>query len=138
MKEMTSEWLARGKDIQGVQQVIEAEYHIVTETPPKGGEESGKKPAEKVAAAPKPKKLESSAAAEEEGDFNIDPTWLKESLTELKWSDDTAKTFLVSQYKVSPQGTLEDVIKRLTRDQAGEFVKEIQDRVAQKQMELFT
>ncbi|GAH62855.1 unnamed protein product, partial [marine sediment metagenome] len=55
---------------------------------------------------------------------------------ELNWSDETCKTFLVSQYKVSPQGTLEDIIKRLTRDQAEEFVKEIQERV-QKQMELF-
>ncbi|GAI61882.1 unnamed protein product, partial [marine sediment metagenome] len=69
--------------------------------------------------------------------FHIDRTWLKESLNEIKWSDDTAKTFLASQYKVSPQGTLEDVIKRLTKEQAGEFVEEIQDRVAQIQAELF-
>lgn len=68
----------------------------------------------------------------------INLQWLKESLNELKWTDDTAKTWLVGQYKVSPQGTLEDVIKRLTREQAEEFVKEIQDRVAQKQMQLFT
>jgi hypothetical protein len=91
-------------------------------------------------------KQETSPAAEEkppdeaiEGEgLHIDMTWLKESLNELKWSDDTAKTFLVSQYKVSPSGTLEDVIKKLTRDQADEFVKEIQDRVSQKQMQLFT
>ena len=69
--------------------------------------------------------------------FLINLAELNESLKELKWSDDTAKTFLAFQYKVSPTGTLEDVIKRLTREQAGEFVEEIQDRVAQKQMELF-
>ena len=72
---------------------------------------------------------------EKEG-FVIDPTWLKESLNQLKWTDDTYKTFLVSQYKVSPQGTLEDVISRLTRDQAKEFVKEINSRL-EKQTSLF-
>jgi len=69
--------------------------------------------------------------------FAIDPTWLKESQKELKWTDDTCKTFLVSQYKVSPGGTLEDVIKRLTREQAEEFVEEIQKRLSDKQLGLF-
>ncbi len=76
-------------------------------------------------------------AIEGEG-FSINLAELNEYLNELKWTDDTAKTFLASQYKVSPQGTLEDVIKRLTKEQAEEFIKEIQDRVAQKQMQLFT
>ncbi|GAI22962.1 unnamed protein product, partial [marine sediment metagenome] len=31
MKEITQEWLTRGKDMEEVQQIIEAEYHIVTE-----------------------------------------------------------------------------------------------------------
>lgn len=69
--------------------------------------------------------------------FHIDMTWLKETLNELKWTKDTAKTFLVSQYSISPQGTLEEVIKRLTREQAEEFVKTIQEKVAQKQIGLF-
>ena len=69
--------------------------------------------------------------------FALDPTWLKESQKELKWTDDTCKTFLVSQYKVSPEGTLEDVIKRLTRNQAEEFVEEIQKRLSDKQLGLF-
>lgn len=77
-----------------------------------------------------------ASAAKGEG-FRIDLTWLDESKNALKWSDETMKTFLVSQYRVSPQGTLKDIIKRLTRDQAEEFVREIQERVAQKQMELF-
>lgn len=72
----------------------------------------------------------------EEG-FHIEPTWLEESLNQLKWTDDTCKTFLVSQYKVSSTGTLEDILKRLTKEQAEEFVKEIQDRT-QNQMGLFT
>ena len=87
--------------------------------------------------APAAEETSQDEAIEGEG-FHIDLTWLTQSQKELKWSDDTAKTFLVGQYKVSPAGTLEDVIKRLTREQAEEFVKEIQDRVAQKQTQLFT
>lgn len=69
--------------------------------------------------------------------FSIDPTWLKESLTALKWDDETCKTFLASQYNVSPQGSLEEVIKRLTREQAEVFTKEITNKLSQIQMGLF-
>jgi len=45
MKAMTSEWLTRGKDVEEVERIIEAEYHIVTqEKPPSkpvGDEKSG-------------------------------------------------------------------------------------------------
>jgi len=81
----------------------------------------------------------SSAPATEvvEGEgFHIDLQWLKESLGELKWTEDTAKTFLVSKYKVSPQGTLQEVIKRLTKEQAEDFVDQINSRV-EKQTSLF-
>ena len=90
--------------------------------PSKGGEKTGE---------------EAEPAADEQEGFSIDLTWLNESLKELKWTSDTAKTFLVGQYKVSSQGSLGDVINRLTREQAEEFVKEVQRRVAEKQMELF-
>jgi len=72
----------------------------------------------------------------EEG-FSIDLEWLKESLNELKWSEETAKTWLVSKYKVSPVGTLAEIISRLTREQAEEFIHEIQERLAHKQLELW-
>lgn len=152
MKEMTAEWLARGKDVEGVQQIIEAEYHIVTELPPpkpegedkigtkdEGGGE--KKPAATSLASPKgekkPKPRGEPPAAELEGEgFHIDMTWLKESLETLKWTEGTTETFLVSKYKVDPRGTLEDILKRLTRKQAEEFVNEILSRT-QKQMELW-
>ncbi|GAI05701.1 unnamed protein product [marine sediment metagenome] len=148
MKEMTATWMERAGDVRDIQDVIQAEYHIVTEEPPKLAEKAGKTTGEKVgAAAPKPKaqttKAETSPAAEEkteaiEGEgFHIDLTWLKESLASLKWTEDTCKTFLL-KYKVSPQGTLPQVLQRLTREQAKEFVQEIQNRVAKKQPELFT
>lgn len=79
-----------------------------------------------------------SVAAEPGGEgFSIDPQWLNESLRDLRWTEDTTKTFLVSKYKVDPSGTLAEVISRLTREQAEEFVKTIQEKVSQKQIELF-
>ena len=149
MREMTQVWLNRAEGFDEVKNIIEAEYHIVTEEPQQGDEKTGEVTKGKGAAAPtagaQATKQETSPVADEmspdeaiEGDgFNIDPTWLKETLSEIKWSDETAKTFLVSQYKVSPQGTLEEVIKRLTREQAEEFVNEIQERADKKQLELF-
>ena len=146
MKEMTSTWMDRAGDVSDIQKVIEAEYHIVTESEPskdsKDGEKSGeaagkeeqevRKPSATIFPPPKAETGKAAAELGEEG-FAIDPTWLKESQKELKWTEDTTKTFLVSKYKVSPQGSLEEVIKRLTREQAEDFVKAIQ----QKQGELF-
>lgn len=86
---------------------------------------------------PKSKKIAVPAEPDEVEGFSIDLEWLKESLKDLKWTEDTTKTFLVSKCKVSPQGTLADVIKRLTREQAEEFVKAIQQKLEQKQRELF-
>jgi len=117
MKDMTATWMERAGDVRDIQNVIEAEYHIVTEEPPaklKGSEKT-------VEDAP--------PGQESEGDgFNIDLTWLNENLKVINWTEDTTKTWLVSQYKVSSTGTLEAVLKRLTRTQAEEFIKEIQGR----------
>ena len=143
MKEMTATWMERAGDVRDIQNVIEAEYHIVTEDPPqldkKGGGKIGpagpnaKAQATKQETSPAAEETSQDEAIEGEG-FSIDMAWLKESLKELNWSVGTVKTFL----KVSSTGTLEDVIKQLTIEQAEEFVKEIQDRVAQKQIQLFT
>jgi hypothetical protein len=67
----------------------------------------------------------------------IDLTWLKEALNEIKWSDDTAKSWLATNFKVDTKGSLSEVLSRLTREQAQEFVKEVQKRAAQKEMDLF-
>lgn len=83
-------------------------------------------PKEKVSAAAEEKPPEE--AIEGEG-FQIDLTWLRESKKVLKWTDDTIKTFLVSNYKVSPEGTFTEVLQRLTREQAEDFVNEINRRV---------
>ncbi len=119
MKEMTSTWMERAGDVRDIQNVIEAEYHIVTEEPPpqlKGdkniGEKVGPKQADEVVG---------------EG-FSINIQWLKESRETLKWSEDTMLTFIISQYKVS--GTsVTGALNKLTREQAEDFVNQINTRL---------
>jgi len=146
MMDITAEWFQRAEGVKAAQQYIDSEYALISlpEDGEKIGAAAGKqqsgggKPSTTILSqtkAEEPKKIE-VPAAEGEG-FHIDPQWLKESLRDLKWSEDTAKTFLVGKYKVSPEGTLEDVLKRLNREQAEEFVHEIQDRLAKIQLDLF-
>ncbi|MBA7475080.1 hypothetical protein ES707_10445 [subsurface metagenome] len=74
----------------------------------------------------------------EEGEgFSIDQTWLTEGKKVLKWTDETMKSFVVTKYKVDNRGTLIEVLQRLTREQAEDFVKEIQERTAKIQPELW-
>jgi len=147
MKEMTATWMERAGDVRDIQNVIEAEYHIVTEEPPpqlKGDKKIGEKvgaatpkakaQARKAEAAPATEETSPGEAIEGEG-FTIDLTWLKESQKTLKWSDDTMLTFIISQYKVS-NTSVTGALNKLTREQAEDFVKEINSRV-EKQKPLF-
>ena len=152
MKAITSEWLQRGKDVEEVQQIIEAEYHIVTEpsktevgekTVPggEGKEETGagvsatKEKSSKTASVP-PAAEHVEEKIEGEG-FHIDLTWLKETLKALKWSDETTRSFLANKFHIDTKGTVAEVLARLTREQAEEFTKELQRRAAQSQMDLW-
>jgi len=116
---------------------IDADFSLIDEGGGKIGATRREVRGKKATVSPPPN-VESQKigvpAAELEGEgFRIDLSWLGESLNALKWTNDTAKTFLASQYKVSPQGTLEDVIKRLTREQAEDFVKEINKKLENQQ-----
>ncbi|MBA7576091.1 hypothetical protein ES708_27928 [subsurface metagenome] len=115
MKEMTATWMERAGDVRDIQNVIEAEYHIVTEEPSKGGGEIG----------------ELAAKADEvvgEG-FNINLEWLKESQKTLNWSDDTMLSFLAAPpYKVSGKNVIE-ALGKLTREQAVNFTSQINTKV---------
>ena len=149
MLELTKEWITRAGEIKEAQEYIDAEYSFIS-LPEGEGDTRGEVVKEKVgAAAPTKAKAQAtkpvSAPATEETSpvevivgegFSIDLTWLSESKKALKWTDDTMKTFLVSQYKVSPQGTLAEVLQRLTREQAEDFVNEINKRL-EKQTSLF-
>lgn len=135
MMELTAEWYQRAEGIKAAQQFIDAEYSFIS-LPEGEGDTGGEVATEKVGArAPKAKaraaKQETppteetyqDEAIEGEG-FTIDLTWLKESQRALKWTDDTMKSFLV-RYRVDTQGTLTEVLQRLTREQAESFVNGI-------------
>ena len=51
---------------------------------------------------------------------------------EIKWSEDTAKTWLTSSFKVDSRGKLTEVLARLTREQSEQFVHELQERAARQ------
>lgn len=138
-----------GEMPQGVgvidEKYIEADYTLLA----KGGEEIGGSAGEKERGVGKPgtaifsppeqetTKIGAPAAELIQGEgFSIELPWLNQTMKEINWSWETAKTWL-AKFKIDTQGTLEDVIKRLTRDQAEEFVNEVQRRVADKQMELW-
>jgi len=126
MKEMTAEWMERAGDVRDIQNIIEAEYHIVTEEPPELTEKAGEATGEKVGtAAPAKTKV-----------GPIDPTWLEETLKGIKWSEDTAKTWIAAQFGVAAEGKLTEVLSRLTREQAEKFVKELQEKATQNQASL--
>ena len=73
-------------------------------------------------------------AAEEEG-FAIDLQWLKESQLALKWTNETMLSFITSQYKVSGK-TVTEALNKLTREQAEDFTRRINDKL-EKQSSLF-
>jgi len=67
----------------------------------------------------------------------IDPQWLAQTMKRINWTEETAKTWLTSKFKVSPQGKLAEMLALLTREQAEEFKKELRDRAAKVQPGLF-
>ena len=62
------------------------------------------------------------------GGFAIDPTWLKDAKQTLKWTDETMLSFITSQYKVSGK-TLAEALNRISREQAEDFVNQINKKV---------
>ncbi|MBA7465347.1 hypothetical protein ES707_00509 [subsurface metagenome] len=101
MKEMTSTWMDRAGDVQDIQKVIEAEYHIVTEGEPlKGGEKSGETPGEEEKGEGEPGTTISPAARDPTAiktindlfkacfdDFNIQPDQVVQELGYSSQSD---------------------------------------------------
>jgi len=69
--------------------------------------------------------------------FSIDPQFLAEALPLIKWSGDTAKSWLGTKYKIDTTGDLfKDVLPRCTKEQAQAFVAEVQTRLSKIQMKL--
>lgn len=69
--------------------------------------------------------------------FNIALDWLNDTLKLIKWSEDTAKSWIAGNLKADTQGKLTEVLARLSRENAEKFVHELQERAARIQPELF-
>ena len=106
----------------------ETKHRTTRDAEPRGQDS----PAAKVAAEPTPPDDELEGAG-----FHINLPWLNESLKALKWSDDTCKSYLVGKYKVSTQGSLQDVLKRLNREQAEEFVADLRNKLEKQPKFIF-
>lgn len=93
-----------------------------------------KKAAEQAFAPPEP-----APAAEPPGEgLAIDLVWLNETLKHIKWSEASAISWLAYKFSgVNTEGKLTDVLGRLTRNQAEEFIHEVQERDAKTQPGLF-
>jgi len=136
MMDITAEWVDRAEGVKAAKEFIDAEYSFISL--PEGGEKTGEQAGKQEQGEDDTRqetKTSEVPAAEPEG-FHIDFTWLQESQKAFKWTEDTAKSFVVNKYKVDGRGTLTEVLGRLTREQAEDFVNEINSRL-EKQPGLF-
>ena len=78
-------------------------------------------------------------AAEPTGEgLAIDLQWLNETLKHIKWSEASAISWIAYKFPgVNTEGKLTDVLGRLARNQAEEFIHEVQERDAKTQPGLF-
>lgn len=68
------------------------------------------------------------AAAGEEDGFPVDVQWLKESQRALKWPEKTMLSFITQTYKVTGK-TVAQALGKLTRGQAQDFTRQINDKL---------
>lgn len=61
--------------------------------------------------------------------LGIDMDWVRNSMKQVRWTETTIKSYLVNIFKVSKEGSLEDVIARLNDEQKKQLCKEIQERL---------
>lgn len=67
--------------------------------------------------------------SEEQPELDFDSDWLLDSLKRVRWQDATVKSYLKNVYRVDTDGTVVEVVTRLTREQLEAFFKEIQNRL---------
>lgn len=69
--------------------------------------------------------------------FHIELAWLERTLKSIHWDEDTAKTWAISNLKVDAKGKIADWLSLLNREQAERFTRELNERAARVQPELF-
>ncbi len=61
-------------------------------------------------------------------EFDID--WLMDKLKSINWNEKTTRSYLFAKYKVQTDGTIPEVVARLTNEMRDSFFKELEDRKA--------
>ncbi len=126
MIELTTEWMRRSEGIQEAQSYIDVEYSVITEPEKKAPYKASRKaPSEKADGGTTPSPTEEAAKHEPSPSEGLDWAWFKETLQKIKWSDETTKSYLGVTYKVKNDGSLEDVVKRLTPEQLAKFCQHL-------------
>jgi hypothetical protein len=62
--------------------------------------------------------------------LGFDPDILLEDLKKINWPEKTTKSFLSTHYHIQIDGTIPEVVARLTNEMRDSFFKEIEDRKA--------
>ena len=69
-----------------------------------------------------------AATASQPPALGFDPDILLEDLKKINWPEKTTKSFLSTHYHVQMDGTIPEVVARLTNEMRDSFFKEIEDR----------
>ena len=97
--------------------------------------EEAVKPIEDIIGAPSDEELESSQPEYEEAienlDLGIDKNWLDDAAKKLKWNEATLIPWLANTYGVAKDGTLHEVIGRLTAEQKAKFTNYVNRRLSE-------
>lgn len=131
MIEYTQEFYNRAEGALAAQEFIDAEYTIITGPLDKPALQEPSTPVSNQ------KKREPKYEPVEGNGFSIIPGEVKETLRRIKWSEETAKSWIAGNLGEDIKGDLIEGIANLSRDKAEKFMREIQERSDRQQPELF-
>ncbi len=91
---------------------------------------------EKTTEEPPPEEEKRDSAEPPPEEINTDmKVWLAETLKAIKWSEETAKSWISATFKIEVTGDLlKDVLPRMTKDQAARFTKELNAKASQQSL----
>lgn len=130
MLEYTEELTRRSEGVKEALEIIDAEYRFL-DTP-------AKKPA--LTSPPGQKAASTTKAArttEAKGELKINWDELSNLLKIVKWSEETCLSWISYQFNVDTSGDFRYVVSHLPRDKAERLFRELQDKAAKGQPDLF-
>jgi len=89
-----------------------------------------KAPPEPLEQDSEPLDEETKADAQTGGELDFDPDILMDDLKRVRWSNNTVKSYLKNVYKLADtEGTVVELVARLTKEQRKAFLGEVQERL---------